>query len=68
MIKMLQRQQGAVEKQTLHCLPSDPNVRKEWINFIFNEDPDHVSKSLILPWIRLQARHDSTQDFQKDVN
>ncbi len=25
--------------------PSDPNIRKEWRNFIFNEDPDHVSKN-----------------------
>ncbi len=37
----------AVEKQCLHVLPSDPNVRKVWINFIFNEDPDHVSKTLV---------------------
>ncbi len=26
----------AVEKQSLHHLPSDPNLRKEWMNFIFN--------------------------------
>ncbi len=37
-----------VEKQSLHCLPSDPNIRKEWMNFIFNEDPDRVSKNLVL--------------------
>ncbi len=50
---MLQRQQDAVqcqvvEKQGLCCLPSDPNVRKEWMNFIFNEDLDHVHKNLVL--------------------
>ncbi len=27
---------------------SDPNVRKEWMNIIFNEDPDCVSKNLVL--------------------
>ncbi len=32
----------------LHCLPFDLNVRKEWINFIFNEVPDRVSKNLVL--------------------
>ncbi len=32
----------------LHCLPSDPNVRKEKINFIFNEDPDRISKNVVL--------------------
>ncbi len=26
-----------VEKQSLYCLPSDPNIKKEWINFIFKE-------------------------------
>ncbi len=30
-------------KKYLCCLPSDLNVRKEWINVIFNEDPDHIS-------------------------
>ncbi len=50
---MLQRQQDSVqsqvvEKQSLHCLPSDPIVRKEWVNFIFNEDPDRVSKNSVL--------------------
>ncbi len=30
----------------LHCLPSDPNVRKEWMNFMFNEVPDRVSQEL----------------------
>ncbi len=34
--------------QSLHCLPSDPNVRKEWMNFIFNEVPDRVSKNSVL--------------------
>ncbi len=37
-----------VEKQSLHCLPSDRNVRKEWMNFILNEDPDHVCKNIVL--------------------
>ncbi len=27
-----------------HCLPSDPNIKKEWINCIFNEAPERVSK------------------------
>ncbi len=35
-------------KQSMHCLPSDPNVRKEWMTFIFNEVPDRVSKNLVL--------------------
>uniref|UniRef100_A0A8C1PVL2 THAP-type domain-containing protein n=1 Tax=Cyprinus carpio TaxID=7962 RepID=A0A8C1PVL2_CYPCA len=34
--------------QSLHCLPSDPNIRKEWMNFIFNVDPDSISKNLVL--------------------
>ncbi len=38
----------AVEEQCLCCLPSDSNVRKDWMNFIFNEDPDRVSKILVL--------------------
>ncbi len=37
-----------VEKLNLHCLPSDPNVRKEWMNFMFNEVPDRVSKNSVL--------------------
>ncbi len=36
-----------MEKQCLHCLPSDPNVRKEWMNYIFNEVPDCVSKNSV---------------------
>ncbi len=36
------------KKQSLHCFPSDPNVRKEWINFIFKEVPDHISKNVVL--------------------
>ncbi len=61
-----------VEKQSLHCLPSDPNVRKEWINFIFNEDPDRISKNLVLCSLNFTAdsftfsRHNLTRDFQKD--
>ncbi len=58
----------AVEKQSVHCLPSDPNVRKEWINFIFNEVPVLRTWSfihLILAWICLRTRHNSTLDFQK---
>ncbi len=37
-----------VEKHSLHCLHSDPSVRKEWRNFISNEDPDLVSKNSVL--------------------
>ncbi len=33
------------KKTFLHYFPSDPNIRKEWINFIFNEVPDRVSKN-----------------------
>ncbi len=36
-----------MEKLCLRCLPSDPNVRKEWMNFIFNEDPDCISKNFV---------------------
>ncbi len=36
------------KKQSLHCLPSDSNIRKEWINFIFIDAPDHISKNLVL--------------------
>ncbi len=32
----------------MHCFPSDPNIRKEWMNFIFNEFPDCVIKNLVL--------------------
>ncbi len=32
----------------MSCLPSVPNVRKEWMNFIFNEDPDCIGKNLVL--------------------
>ncbi len=35
-------------KNYLHCLPSDPNIRKEWMNFIFNEVSDCISKNLVL--------------------
>lgn len=38
----------AVEKHSLHCLLSDPSVRKEWMNFIFNDVPDRVRKNLAL--------------------
>ncbi len=63
-------QSQVVEKQSLHCIPSDLNIRKEWINFIF------ISASVrtwffvhfILPQICLQTRHNLTQDFQKDWN
>ncbi len=54
-----------VEKQCLHWIPSDPNIWKEWINFIFNEDPDHVSKNSFLPRIGLQTRHNSTRQLKK---
>ncbi len=55
-------------KRSLHCLSSDPNIRTEWMDFIFNDDPDHVSKNVILPWIRLQTRYNSKWDFQKVCN
>ncbi len=53
MITILRRKQdGAVpscgKTQSLHCFPSDPNIRKEWMNFSFNEVPDRVSKNLVL--------------------
>ncbi len=35
-------------KQCFQFLSSDPNVRKEWLNFICNEDQDCVSKNLVL--------------------
>ncbi len=34
--------------QCLHCLSSDPNIRKEWMNFIFKEVPDGICKNLVL--------------------
>lgn len=34
--------------QSLHGLPSDPNLRKQWVNFIFNEVPDRIIKSLFV--------------------
>uniref|UniRef100_A0A673KGT1 THAP-type domain-containing protein n=1 Tax=Sinocyclocheilus rhinocerous TaxID=307959 RepID=A0A673KGT1_9TELE len=46
------------KKQSLHCLPSDPNIRKEWMNLIFNEDPDLVGKNLVLC-----SRHFTTDSF-----
>ncbi len=41
-------QYQVVEKQSLLFLPPDPCVRKEWMNFIFNEVPDHIRKSVVL--------------------
>ncbi len=35
------------KKLCLRCLASDPTVRKEWINLIFNEYPDRVIKNLV---------------------
>ncbi len=35
----------------LHCLPSDPNIRKEWTLFLMIQifkAPDHVIKNLVL--------------------
>lgn len=32
--------------QSLHNLPSDPNIRNAWLNFVFKEVPDHVNKTL----------------------
>jgi len=34
--------------QSLHGLPRDPNISKAWINFIFNEVPDRVNKTLFV--------------------
>ncbi len=46
---MLQIQQAKLWKKLyFHWFPSDPNIRKKWMNFIFNEDPDHVIKNLVL--------------------
>ncbi len=57
---------------SLHRLPSNPNIRKEWMNFIFNEVPDHVSKNFfvhfILPQNHLLTKHNLTQDFSKRLN
>ncbi len=34
----------------LHCFPSDPNIRKEWINFQVGKGkvPDRISKNSVL--------------------
>ncbi len=37
-----------VEKTVFALLPSDSSVRKEWMNFILSEDPDHISKNSAL--------------------
>ncbi len=50
----------------MQCLPSDPNTKKEWMNFIFNEDPDSVSKKAVL--CSLHFTMDSfTNEAQFDV-
>ncbi len=41
-------QYQVVEKQSFHCRPSSLNIRKEWINFVFYEFPDRISKNLVL--------------------
>ncbi len=76
LIKMLWRQDYEVPScgKTVFVF----QVRKEWIKFIFNEDPDHISKNSVplftsfyrlqMNSIRLQTSHNSTQDFQKDWN
>ncbi len=33
---------------SLHWFSSDPNISKEWMNYIFNGVPDCVSKNLVL--------------------
>ncbi len=53
MIKVLWRQQDVVQchildKQSLHCLSSDPIIKREWIKCIFNKDPERVSKNLVI--------------------
>ncbi len=71
-IKMAQKTTKCSAKlwQSLHCLPFDSNIRKQWMNFIFKEVPDCVSENLFLSSLHfttdLQTRHNSTQEFQKD--
>lgn len=36
------------KKQSLHCLPFDPNIRTAWMKFIFNDVPDCVNKTLFV--------------------
>uniref|UniRef100_A0A673GND3 THAP-type domain-containing protein n=1 Tax=Sinocyclocheilus rhinocerous TaxID=307959 RepID=A0A673GND3_9TELE len=57
--------------QSLHCLPSDPNIRKEWMNFIFNAVPDRVSKNMVLCSLHFtadsltnKAQFDSSERFK----
>ncbi len=42
-------------EECVWCLPSESNARKDWMNFIFNEDPDRVSKNWVLCLINLTA-------------
>ncbi len=44
-----------VERQCLRSHPSDGNIKKDWINVIFNEDPDHVSKNLVFCLLHFTA-------------
>ncbi|XP_067280190.1 uncharacterized protein [Pseudorasbora parva] len=37
---------GCGRTQSLHKLPSDSSFRNEWLNFIFDEVPAHVGKTL----------------------
>ncbi|XP_065146034.1 uncharacterized protein [Paramisgurnus dabryanus] len=36
---------GCGRTQSLHSLPSEPNIRKEWLKFVYNEVPARVGKS-----------------------
>lgn len=66
MIKMAQKKTKRCKvpicgkTQSLYRLPSDPNIMKEWMNFIFNQVPDHVSKNLVLCLL-------SFTDLQKEL-
>ncbi len=51
------------KKQCLLCLPSDPNVRKEWMNFIFNEVPDHISKNSVFCSLCFTADYTNKAQF-----
>ncbi len=55
------------EKLSLQCLPSDPNIRKEWINFIFNEDPDRISKNSVLCSLHFTADSFTNETFRHRI-
>ncbi len=60
---------GSEDNKTL-C---SANVRKEWMNFIFNDVSEHVSNNSVFNSLHFTAalftkKHNSTQYFQKDWN